>query len=78
MAAMGVEKAGTAAAIPEEHEILAQDPHGTRGIARRWGQPHRLPVAAKKLPGRRPGTHMGELGVFSRTRPPVAGLHREG
>ena len=75
---MGIEKAGTATAIPEEHEVLAQDPHGARGITRRRGEPHRLPVPPEELPGRRAGTHMGELGVFNRTRTPVAGLHREG
>src|ERR1700733_14922169 len=67
----GIEHPGAAVAVPEQHQLLAQNPHFHRQIAHRGGSRDRLPVAAHELTARGAGPHLDERFVEVRRWPAI-------
>ena len=66
VAAVAVQDPDPALQVPEDDEILAEDPHRERHVVELRGERHRLPVATEQLAARRPGADVGELLVLGR------------
>jgi len=66
MRAPPAQEADLALAISEEHEVLAEEPHGHGRPALRQflGQRNRLPVAPHEVAARRAGARLGQEVVF--------------
>ena len=66
MGAVLLEQAHASRLVPEQHQVLAQDPHRKRQLSQLRGHGDSVPEAPQVLPRRRASRHVGEFRVLSR------------
>ena len=74
-----LEQPGAPASVPEEDQLLTENPYALRKLAELGRGRHRMPEAAHELAARRARADVGELRVLSRQgRVVVAAVGRVG